>query len=117
MKKSEKLQKWYTRFIGIFYLIFITTLITDLIRNGYGLETWHKLLHIGIGIYAIRLGWFVKNANYKVFCLFNGFLFGAFAITGWINPGFLGIDAFNRLDTILHTIVSGSGLIVGFWKD
>lgn len=117
MKKSEKWQKWYTRAIGIFYVLLVTTLILDLMNKGVNLETWHKVLHIGIGVYAVWLGFYARNANYKAFCLFNGILFGAFAVIGWIKPDFLGIDAFNRLDTILHTIVSGSGLIIGFMKD
>ncbi len=117
MKKSVKWQKWYTRVIGIFYVLLVTTLILDLMKAGVNLETWHKILHIGIGVYAVWLGFYARNADYKAFCLANGVLFGLFAVTGWINPDFLGIAAFNRLDTILHTIVSSTGLIIGFWKD
>ena len=31
----------------------------------------------------------------------------------FVFPDFAGLDAFNRLDTILHSIVGASGLIIG----
>ena len=54
----------------------------------------------------------VRNleAQYRTFALFNGVLWGAVAVVGWILPDLHGLDAFNRLDTILHTIVSVTGL-------
>ena len=66
------------------------------------------------------LPWWIKWAvvivvkrlepQYRIFALTNGILWGAVALVGWTLPDFHGLDAFNRIDTILHTIVSVTGL-------
>ncbi len=110
-----RLQKVYTIVIGFAFLILVgITLVTDTVKNGISLETAHKLTHIAVGVWAALII-FKKLENQHVpFAFFNGIFYGAFAITGWIVPDFLGIDAFNRVDTILHTIVAASGLLIGF---
>ena len=63
-----------------------------------------------IGIWAVVIVVRKLEPQYRIFALVNGILWGAVAIFGWIMPDFHGLDAFNRLDTILHTIVSVTGL-------
>ncbi len=109
-----KLQKAYTIVIGFAFLVLVGfTLVTDAITNGVSLETAHKLTHIAVGIWAAVIV-FKKLDQHRAFAMFNGIFYGAFAVIGWLMPDFLGIDAFNRADTILHTIVAGTGLLVGF---
>ena len=45
----------------------------------------------------------------------NGGFFAYVALFGFVFPDFGGLDAFNKLDTILHSIVGISGLFVGFF--
>ena len=108
-------QKWYTRIIGIFFTLVVISLITDFIAHGYRLETWHKLFHVVLGIIILKYGW--NNQKFwRPFCLTNGAFFTFVALFGWVFPDFGGLDAFNRVDTILHSIVGISGLIVGFFR-
>ena len=67
-----------------------------------------------IGFWAVVI--VVKNlkSQYRIFALTNGILWGVVAIVGWTMPDYLGLAAFNRLDTILHTIVSVTGLSSAF---
>ena len=107
------LQKWYTRIIGIFFVLVFITLIADYSKFGYRLETWHKIFHVVIGIVVLYYGW--NNEKFwKPFAMINGIFFTLVALFGFIFPDFNGLDAFNRLDTILHGIVGVSGLMVGF---
>lgn len=108
------LQKAYTAVIGFAFLVLVGfTLVRDAVQNGITLETVHKLTHVAVGVWAAVI--FVKKLDQHVaFALFNGFFYGAFAVVGWFVPDFLGIDAFNRTDTILHSLVAGAGLLVGF---
>ena len=111
-----ELQKWYTRSIGIFFTLIVFSLLVDVWRVGYRLETWHKLFHIVLGIVVLRFGWDNKRF-WRPFSIVNGIFFLIVGLFGWIFPDFLGLDAFNRVDTLLHSIVGGLGLGVGlFWR-
>ena len=108
-------QKWYTRVIGIFFVLVVISLITDYLKFGVRLETWHKVFHVVLGIIVLKYGW--NNERFwRPFCLINGAFFTVVGIIGWIFPDLLGLDAFNRLDTILHSIVGVSGLLIGIKK-
>lgn len=108
-------QKWYTRIIGIFFTLVVFSLIFDLAQSGYGPETWHKVFHVIVGVVVLKFGW--NNEHWwKPFCIVNGAFFTFVALFGWVFPDFAGLDAFNRMDTILHSIVGISGLIIGFWR-
>jgi len=110
----ELLQKYYTRLIGIFFVLVAITLITDYLNFGHRSETWHKLFHVLLGGIVLYYGW--NNSRFwKPFCLANGAFFTFVALFGLTFPDFASLDAFNRLDTILHSIVGATGLIVGFW--
>jgi hypothetical protein len=103
--------KLYTWVVGAAFLVAVgATLAIELITKGVTLEAGHKALHVLIGLWALVI--VVKNLEpqYRLFALVNGILWGAVAIVGWTMPDFHGLDAFNRLDTILHTIVSVTGL-------
>ncbi len=109
------LQKGYTRIIGVFFVLVVVSLILDLTKFGVRLETWHKVFHVLLGIIVLKFGW--NNEKFwRPFCLINGAFFTFVAIFGWTYPDFAGLDAFNRVDTILHSIVGLSGLLIGIKK-
>lgn len=110
---SKYLQKWYTRVIGIFFVLVFITLVTDYSNFGFRLETWHKLFHVVLGIIVLYYGW--NNEKFwKPFSLSNGIFFTLAALFGFMFPDFANLDAFNRLDTILHGIVGVTGLATIF---
>ena len=115
MITSKNLQKLYTRIIGIFFVWIIFTLIFDYIKFGLRLETFHKIFHIMLGIVVLVYGW-SNEKFWKPFCISNGIFFASAALFGFSFPNYYGLDAFNRIDTILHSIVGLSGLIIGFLK-
>lgn len=41
------LTKWYTRIIGIFFLLVIVSLVFDYLKSGFTAETMHKIFHVG----------------------------------------------------------------------
>ena len=99
---------------GLFVVAVGYTLAHELVTEGVTLEAGHKALHVLIGFWAVVI--VVKNleSQYRIFALTNGILWGVVAIVGWTMPDYLGLAAFNRLDTILHTIVSVTGLSSAF---
>lgn len=108
---SKSLQKWYTRIIGVFFVLVLISLIADYSKFGYRLETWHKIFHVVLGVIVLYYGWNNKKF-WKPFSLANGAFFTIVALFGLLFPDFAGLDAFNRLDTILHGLVGVSGLLV-----
>ena len=62
-----------------------------------------------LGVWAVVIVVRKLEPQYRIFGLTTASS-GAVAIFGWNMPDFHGLDAFNRLDTILHTIVSVTGL-------
>ena len=113
--KAEFLRKWYTRIIGIFFVLVVISLIIDYSKFGHRPETWHKIFHVLLGSVVLYYGWNNKKF-WKPFCLANGAFFTFVALFGLTFPNFGDLDAFNRLDTILHSIVGVSGLTIGFLK-
>ncbi len=106
--------KYYTRIISVFFLLVVLSLIADTLKRGYSYETLHKLLHIGIGVYGVAFLWNTSEKNYRSFSLANGVLFSIAGLVGWMFPDLYGLDAFNRLDTVLHSIVGLSGIAAYF---
>ena len=108
------LAKLYTWVVGGLFLVAVGyTLAVELVTEGATLEAGHKALHVLIGVWAVIIIVKKLEPQYRLFALTNGVLWGAVAIVGWTMPDYLGLMAFNRLDTILHTIVSGTGLLSG----
>ena len=107
------LQKWYARLIGIFFVLVVFSLIADFYKFGHRPETWHKIFHVMLGSIVLYCGW--NNEKFwKPFALSNGAFFIFIALFGLTFPDFGSLDAFNRLDTILHGIVGLTGLAIGF---
>lgn len=106
------LAKLYTWVVGGLFLVAVgITLAIELVTEGITLEAGHKALHVLIGVWAVVIIVKKLEPQYRLFALTNGILWGAVAIVGWTRPDFLGLVAFNRLDTVLHTIVAGTGLL------
>ena len=103
--------KLYTWVVGALFLLAVGyTLAVEIVTKGVTLEAGHKAVHVLLGAWAVVIVVRKLEPQYRIFALSNGILWGAVAIFGWIMPDFHGLDAFNRLDTILHTIVSVTGL-------
>ena len=103
--------KLYTWVVGALFLTAVGyTLAVELTTKGVTLEAGHKALHVLLGVWAVVIVVKKLEPQYRLFALTNGVLWGVVAIVGWIVPDLHGLDAFNRLDTILHTIVSVTGL-------
>ena len=103
--------KLYTWVVGGLFLVAVGyTLAVELTTKGVTLESGHKALHVLLGFWAAAIVAKGLEAQYRLFALVNGILWGGVAIIGWMFPDLHGLDAFNRLDTILHTIVSVTGL-------
>ena len=112
---SNFIQKWYTRLIGIFFVLVAVSLIADFYKFGHRPETWHKIFHVIVGSVVLYYGW--NNEKFwKPFCLANGAFFSYAALFGFVFPDFAGLDAFNRTDAVLHGIVGISGLAIGILK-
>lgn len=105
-----KLARIYTIIVGAAFIFAVGfTLISDTLQNGISLETFHKAFHVLLGVWAAFI--IFKKTEERTFVWFNVILWGVFAIIGWAVPDLLGLAAFNRADTILHTIVAGTGII------
>ncbi|MDP3964015.1 MAG: hypothetical protein Q8Q39_06000 [bacterium] len=106
--------KWYTRVVGLFFVLVALSLAVDLVKFGFRPETMHKIFHVLLGIAVIRWGW-NNHRWWKKFPIINGAFFCGVGLFGWLFPDFGGLDAFNRLDTILHSTVGVMGLVVWFF--
>jgi len=110
------LARLYTWIIGGLFLIAVgTTLAIELAAQGVTLEAGHKAIHVAIGVWAVFIVTNNWSSQYRLFAFSNGILWGCVAIVGWLLPDFQGLDAFNRLDTILHTGVAVTGLLSGLF--
>ncbi len=112
MTSAKVLQKWYTRAIGIFFLLVFLSLVADFREFGHRAETWHKIFHCLVGAGVLTFGW-NNEGFWRPFCIINGSFFVFVAAFGWVFPDFGGLDAFNRLDTTLHSMVGSLGLLIG----
>ena len=113
MKKNE-LKMWYTRIIGILFILVAVTLITDYLKFGFRAETMHKIFHVILGILIVAFGW-SNEKFWRPFAIVNGAFFTYVAVFGWLFPNFADLDAFNLVDNILHSIVGISGLVIGIF--
>jgi hypothetical protein len=109
------LAKLYTWVVGAAFVIAVGyTLAVELITKGVTLEAGHKAAHVLIGLWAVVIVVRGLEPQYRVFALTNGILWGAVAVVGWTMPDFHMLEAFNRIDTILHTIVATTGLLAAW---
>jgi hypothetical protein len=106
------LAKVYTWTVGGLFLIAVGfTLFVELATKGITLEAGHKAIHVCMGVWAVFIIVRKLEPQFRIFALTNGILWGAVAIVGWTNPDLHGLEAFNHIDTILHTMVAGGGLL------
>lgn len=109
------LARLYTWVVGAAFVIAVGyTLTVELVTRGVTLEAGHKALHVLIGCWAIAIVVRQLDSQYRAFALLNGVLWGAVAIVGWVYPDLHGLEAFNRIDTVLHSIVSTTGLLAAW---
>ena len=116
LMRGELLQKTYTRLVGIFFILIFFSFVLDWLDFRHRPETWHKVFHVLLGIIVVKYGWNSKNF-WKPLCLVNGAFFSFVALFGWTFMDFAGLDAFSFTDTVLHSVVGVSGLIIGFLKE
>jgi hypothetical protein len=112
MLNARSWQKWYARAIGAFFILVVVSLVADHLAHGLRTETWHKVFHVVLGVVVVSVGW--SNPQFwRPFCLANGAFFALVGLVGWLFPGLGGLDAFNRMDTVLHSLVGIAGLGIG----
>ena len=95
-----------------FFLLVAVSLAADYLRLGFRPETMHKVFHVLLGALVARYGW-NSAAWWRTFPLANGGFFCFVGLFGWLFPDFGGLDAFNRMDTLLHSAVGSSGVLIG----
>ena len=96
-----RLARWYTLIVGGLFLVAVgATLAIELFTKGATLEAGHKAIHVLIGVWAVFIVLKHQESRYRTFALTNGILWGAVAVIGWTVPDFLGLMAFNRVDTL-----------------
>lgn len=111
--RSINFPQWYTRIIAILFLFVFFSFLVDYLQFGLRLETYHKLFHVIVGVAILVVGW-NSSRFWQFFPLINGLFFIGVATWGFIFPNFAGLDAFNLMDTILHSIVGITGVGVSF---
>ena len=112
--KKNNLAMLYTRFIGIAFILVVASLALDYSKFGFRAETMHKLFHVILGIFVVAFGW-SNEKFWRPFAIINGAFFTYVAVFGFLFPNFGGLDAFNLVDTILHSLVGISGLVIGIF--
>lgn len=112
--KKDNLAMWYTRVIGLLFILVVASLALDYSKFGFRAETMHKGFHVVFGILIVVFGW-SNEKFWRPFAIINGAFFTYVAIFGWIFPNFGGLDTFNLVDNILHSIVGISGLVIGIF--
>lgn len=111
----EVLARWYTRIIGIYFVLIILPLITDFNLHDFNPESMHKLFHILLGSVILWKGWNSSEFQ-RFFPLINGAFFSYVALVGLLFPNLGSLAAFNVTDTILHALVGLSGLAVAWMQ-
>lgn len=115
LPSAEMLARWYTRIIGIYFVLILLPLATDLNLHGFNPETMHKLFHILLGVIILWKGW-SSSAFQQHFPLLNGAFFTYVALVGILFPNLGNLAAFNSTDTALHALVGLSGIAVAWMQ-
>lgn len=106
------IRKLYVIIISVAFFILVgISFLSDTYKHGFSLESGHKLFHVALGIWGIWIWRRNKTNLYAPFVWINVLLWSSFAVIGWLMPDYLGLAAFNKSDTILHSIVAGTGII------
>jgi hypothetical protein len=104
----------------IFVIIGILGFIPGITSEGHLLgifhvNTLHDMIHLASGIIAIGAGMSGTKASRMYFQIF-GVVYGLVTVLGFIagNGEILGVIANNLADNLLHVLISGSALYLGF---
>ena len=75
----------------------------------------HNVVHILSGVIALMAGFATEHASRLYFRWF-GFIYGLFALLGLVQGErpLLGIIANNYSDVVLHFVIAGAALLIGF---
>jgi len=109
--QGSKVSVYILRGIGVFYILVAITLVADILKFGVRPETFHKVLHVCLGIVYVIASYKASAGSIRALLTFNTVFFGIVALTGWFFRDLGGLDAFNTTDTILHTIVATVSLV------
>lgn len=88
---------------------------TGLLLNVFAVDTLHNWVHILSGLAAIACGLaseFACRLYFKVF----GVVYGLVAVLGFAvgDGAIFGVMANNMADAVLHTLIAGAALFLGF---
>jgi Domain of unknown function (DUF4383) len=86
---------------------------TDEVFGVLGVNGWHNLLHLALGVLALALAGSVSGA--RAYCLGIGLVYVVLAIWGFIDSDniLLGLIPVNTEDDFLHLILGLVGLAAG----
>jgi hypothetical protein len=105
--------------IGFFYSASFDTgatnvaVDTDEVFGILGVNGWHNLVHIALGLLALAVAGSPYGA--RAYCLGIGLVYVVLAIWGWIDGDgiLLGLIPVNDEDNVLHLILGLVGLAAG----
>lgn len=103
--------RWILRGLGIFYVLVAITLVADLLKFGIRAETFHKVLHVTLGVVYVIVSYKASQNTIRMTLWYNALFFGIVALIGWFFRDLGGLDAFNTTDTLLHTSVASISFI------
>jgi len=83
----------------------------------FHVDTLHNLIHLGSAAAALAAGFISQEASQMYFRVF-GFIYALVAILGliYMENDILGILANDLADTLLHVLIAGTALVLGFSK-
>jgi hypothetical protein len=86
---------------------------TDDVFGILGVNGWHNLLHIALGLLALAVAGSPYGA--RAYCLGIGLVYLVLAIWGWIDGDgiLLGLIPVNNEDNVLHLVLGLVGLAAG----
>jgi hypothetical protein len=81
----------------------------------FHVDALHNLIHLGSGAVAIGAGFASEKASRSYFQIF-GIIYALVAVLGFVymDRDILGILANNMADNLLHVVIAGTALALGF---
>jgi hypothetical protein len=114
------LSKFAKAFGAVFLLIgvlgFIPAFTPDNNLLGiFHVDAMHNLIHLASGVVALLCGFAGDRASRRYFQIF-GIVYGLVAVLGFISMDhdILGMVANNMADNLLHVVIAGTSLYLGF---
>ena len=104
----------------VLFMIGVLGFVPALTPNGHLLgifhvDTLHNIIHLASGIIALFCGFLSVRAAQLYFQIF-GVVYGLVAVLGFVymENDILGVLANNMADNLLHVVIAGSALALGF---